>query len=399
MQSENIEHQKSVRAALRSFAKLPSKQAALSFLAALGYSSSKTVNLDGSVSEFLAQIDSSGKLSRENSRAEVDYWKSADFVIQLTNDELPMLAQGQQNLADSASSFHRSIIESFVFLTIELDGNNWTRGKLAGITREVNGLFPMPAIIFFRYGNKFTLSLIPRRQNKTDNSRDVIAAPSKVALVKDVDILNPHRAHVSILADLHIHAGIAKKTPSNFTDLYQAWTDVLSVDTLNKKFYDKLSNWYLWSAGQVKFPVATNAGDEAEKLNQIAVIRMLTRLIFVWFIKEKGLVPEKMFDRSSLADLLSTDPSANPDDSGYYKAVLQNLFFATLNTEQNDKRKWRARSASGSTSDYLVTTKYRYKSLFSDPDTATRALTAVASTHQIPPRRKTLCEASGNSTR
>ena len=371
------EHQKAVYQALQAFADKSPKEAATGLLSALGYSSAKTINLDGSVSTFLRQLDPDERLTREKSEAETGMWQSVDFVFQLTNDELPMLAQGQKDLFGNDASWHRSIIESFVFLAIELEGDIWTRGKLAAITREVNRLFPMPAIIFFRYGDKLTLSLIPRRANKTDSSRDVIEATSKVSLIKDVDLKNPHRAHVSILADLHIHAGVAKKTPSNFADLYQAWTEILSVEELNKKFYKKLSDWYLWSVSQVSWPVAQKAKDQTEKLNQIAVIRMLTRLIFVWFIKEKGLVPDALFNGSQLAKLLKDNPLKNPKASTFYKAILQNLFFATLNTEKNDKRKWRQRSASGGTSDYLVTTKYRYKDDFNDADGALKLFRKV----------------------
>lgn len=299
--------QQAVAQALTGYADKNAKEAARDLLSALGYSSAKTINMDGSVQDFLKQVDPEGKLSRETSLAESSHWQSADFIFQLTNDELPMLAQGQKDLFGNDGTYHSSIIESFVFITIKLGGENWARGKLAAITREVNKLFPMPAIIFFRYGNKFTLSLIPRRANKVDSTRDVIEQTSKVALIKDVDLTRPHRAHVNILADLHIRAGIAKKTPSNFVDLYQAWTEILSVEALNKKFYKKLSDWFLWSVDQVSYPIAKQDTDEAKKLNQIAVIRMLTRLIFVWFIKEKGLVPEELFNPEDLAGLLKPE--------------------------------------------------------------------------------------------
>ncbi|OWK23922.1 hypothetical protein AJ87_29035 [Rhizobium yanglingense] len=76
----------------------------------------------------------------------------------------------------------------------------------------------------------------------------------------------------------------------------------MSAQTLNTRFYRELANWFFWSTKIVEFPAAVRAReneatDKAKKeafeaQNQIAVIRLLTRLIFVWFIKEKGLVPE-----------------------------------------------------------------------------------------------------------
>jgi hypothetical protein len=99
------------------------------------------------------------------------------------------------------------------------------------------------------------------------------------------------------------------------------------------------------------------------------VIRLLTRLIFIWFIKEKGLVPEGLFDRQTLKHLLKLDPSANPDGSNYYRAILQNLFFATLNVEMGSERRW-AVDGGGMKGDRLIHSLYRHKGLFSKPDSA-----------------------------
>ncbi|MGK5094461.1 hypothetical protein WDW89_20900 [Deltaproteobacteria bacterium TL4] len=80
---------------------------------------------------------------------------------------------------------------------------------------------------------------------------------------------------------------------------------------------------------------------------------LLTRLLFVWFIKEKKLIPEELFDVKYLKENLLIDLSPFHEtglfrqtniDSNYYKAILQNLFFATLNCpkvplEKGDTRK------------------------------------------------------------
>src|SRR5690606_8386051 len=124
------------------------RDAARALLNALGYSSEKTIRLDGSVAQFLSMVDHDGKLSASE-RAQTHRWNSADFVFQMTNDEPRMLAQGQKELFLGESDYHRSIFESFVVLTIELEDRDWTRTKLAEITRSVNRLFPMPSIIFF----------------------------------------------------------------------------------------------------------------------------------------------------------------------------------------------------------------------------------------------------------
>ncbi|RZB31665.1 MAG: hypothetical protein SRB2_04634 [Desulfobacteraceae bacterium Eth-SRB2] len=52
--------------------------------------------------------------------------------------------------------------------------------------------------------------------------------------------------------------------------------------------------------------------------------------MFVWFLKEKKLVPDVLFDKDELDEHLNYK---DYNDSTYYKAILQNLFFATLNTK------------------------------------------------------------------
>ena len=47
-------------------------------------------------------------------------------------------------------------------------------------------------------------------------------------------------------------------------------------------------------------------------------------------MKEKGLIPEELFEEDFARQTLK---GHTPDETNYYRAVLQNLFFATLNTE------------------------------------------------------------------
>jgi len=68
---------------------------------------------------------------------------------------------------------------------------------------------------------------------------------------------------------------------------------------------------------------------------------------------------------------MNGDPGTQRDSSTYYKAVLQNLFFATLNTEMSEDRKWRTKSATGGLDgQYLIHTVYRFRDAFREPDTA-----------------------------
>jgi predicted GNAT family acetyltransferase len=113
-----------------------------------------------------------------------------------------------------------------------------------------------------------------------------------------------------------------------------------SVDVLTKEFYQELSDWYAWAIKVVEFPNDIEDPNDNEKYNHESTIRLITRLIFVWFLKQRGLIPWQFFDEKYIADnlLKGFTPHAQADlfgksrDSHYYKAILQNLFFAMLNS-------------------------------------------------------------------
>ena len=113
-----------------------------------------------------------------------------------------------------------------------------------------------------------------------------------------------------------------------------------------------------------------------EERNATSIIRLLTRLIFVWFIKEKrtGAGRALQTRRSGVAILRNLDPQA----STYYKAILQNLFFATLNQEMNTPQNPNNRKFRGERRQhYNITSLYRYRDYFIDPDEALRKFETI----------------------
>jgi adenine-specific DNA-methyltransferase len=375
MLNGNIQLRSDIQAALAKFGSRSLADSAQGLFAVLGYSSDKVADFGTAPDDFIRDVEeaTSAIAPIQRDKIQLNKWKECAFLFQLTNDEIPSLAIGQQTLvADKV--VQRNQIESFVFLAIALQGEDWSRTDLATITRELNKRFPMPAIILFRHGSLLSLAVIDRRLNKRDSSRDVIE--SRISVIKDIRFSSPHSAHTHILSALAIQNLGEKHRPTNFRDLYKAWINALSIQTLNKNFYTELFYWYLYAVKKVHFP--KGGGSEETKRNSVAVIRLLTRLIFIWFIKEKGLVPDELFDRNQLRKLLKVDPTTTQDDSSYYLAVLQNLFFATLNVEMgNDEqgRPWRRwagdKSKSGGQSGhYLIHSVYRHKGAFNDPDAA-----------------------------
>jgi len=111
-----------------------------------------------------------------------------------------------------------------------------------------------------------------------------------------------------------------------------------SVEVLTKEFYDRLYDWYEWALAVVRFPEGSGRSVKlTDKDNEMHLIRLITRLIFVWFIKQKDLIPEWIFDKNELKETLKNFKPDSLDSGDYYNGILQNLFFATLNNEIKER--------------------------------------------------------------
>ena len=333
---------------------------AAALLNALGYRSERTTDA-GSVGAFLerfgGQLTGRRREMFDRRRDRFDALAAVEIVFQVTDDEI----DAQRGLFDGGG-FDDGRIKSFLFLAAELTGDRYTRTRLAETTRALNLLFEMPAVILFRHGPTLTLAVIHRRAHKRDENRHVL---EKVTLIKDVRFDVPHRAHVDILTDLALPVLVKGKGVRDFDDLHVAWEDVLDTETLNRRFYRELFEWFERAVDTCGFPDDGAGHGNAER----HVIRMITRLLFIWFLKEKGLVPEELFEENFARRALKYHAPANSD---YYRAVLQNLFFATLNTEI-DQRAF-SKKAHTTHRDF---SKYRYRDLLTDPDDFTARLNTV----------------------
>lgn len=340
--------------------------AAAGLFGALGYRSERTADTGGDPATFLEFFPPGATFNPD--RALRDDWLAADVLFQLTDDDLRRGAR--LDLFNSAGVVvDNAAIESYLFLAFDLRGDAYGRGRLAAAAREINKLFAMPALILFRYGGTLTLAVINRRLHKRDAGKDVL---EKVTLIKDIRATDPHRAHIEILHDLSLERLMAQHGAANFVELHRAWQKTLDSSELNKRFFREVADWYFWAVGRVVFP----AGAEPDETrNPTGVIRLLTRLIFVWFLREKGLVPDDLFSERKLAGLLRRD---DPQGSAYYKAILQNLFFATLNTEMGDGRRFRGKGRGGDHDrHYGIPNVYRYEDYFTDPARAVALFASV----------------------
>ncbi|MDD3310379.1 MAG: TaqI-like C-terminal specificity domain-containing protein, partial [Dysgonamonadaceae bacterium] len=246
------------------------------------------------------------------------------------------------------------------------------------------------ALVIFKpvNSNKYRFSLLQIEAEQAENSSRITRSFS-----------NPRRYSFQLGEGAHVKTPeqfllekdrLAKKDGSYFNDLEERF----SVEILTKIFYKELSDWYFWALKNVEFP-SKPTPEQAEKEdkpleelikehNATNVIRMLTRLLFVWFIKQKGLIPEELFDVNELEDKILTE--LNPvkqyglftemgKESVYYKAILQNLFFASLNcpvkpqSGDEDKRYRRFRKNEKYGEDRANDWLFRYETYFKNPDT------------------------------
>ena len=140
-----------------------------------------------------------------------------------------------------------------------------------------------------------------------------------------------------------------------------------SVEALTRAFYAELLGWYDWArnpATGVTFPNNVMHPDDDRDGLDLQLIRLITRLMFVWFIKEKGLVPPTLFNEAALQAVLKDFHPLARDSSQYYQAILQNLFFATLNREITDEAGNPNRGFAERVNKRDIKTLYRYDEQF-----------------------------------
>ena len=344
--------------------------AATALLETLGYRSDLIPpDLSGDPGQFLRQFPAPNPDTQSEAyfRRET---RSVRILFQLTGAEIAATEQQALFATDADASFDTGNARSFLFAAVELRGSTYPRGRYAALTRELNRRFPVPMVVLFRTAGpdaadtsgadagRVTLAFVRRRPNRQHPDRDVVGS---VALVREIDPVSPHRAHLDTLADLSLPARLrwldTHGKPRNFDGLLAAWLAALDTEALNRRFYRELFAWFERASAAARFPAGPAAAPSPEE----QIIRLITRLLFVWFLKEKGLVADDLFVEHQVAQLLKDYDRAAGDS--YYRAVLQNLFFATLNTEIGQRR-----FSKQNTVDHRNFAVYRYRNEIADPE-------------------------------
>lgn len=314
----------------------------------------------------------------------IDFSKAynrADFVNYLRRDFLPddfeqeeknVPFWSQMNYASVATCLGKSKMLNLVVYEIKHRSPHDARvGLSKDAFRMLAGEKQNRALVIFvpeDNSDNYRFSLIEIQLSIGENDSNVTRTYS-----------NPRRY------SYYLGKGIACYTPNKYLNELGRVKDVkdlferFSVEVLTKAFYQELSDWYAWAIKEISFPNDITITDDDAKYNHEGAIRLITRLIFVWFLKQRGLIPWQFFDEDYIRENLldNFNPNAKVDlfykavDSKYYKAILQNLFFAMLNcpickegSKEIDQRRFSKADPSDRDNNKLM----RYKSLFKNPD-------------------------------
>lgn len=243
------------------------------------------------------------------------------------------------------------------------------RTEISELTRTFNRIsqkMPVALVLKYTVTREAVFSIaISERFKYLQNWRQGEKA-GKVIILRDIHTQNTHAGHTRILQDLVKPVGV-----STYEQLHQHWLQVLDVSILNKKFFQDLSNWYFAAMNEVSFP------DDLEKKKEVRnatnLIRLITRVIFIWFIKEKQLVPASLFRKDFVAGILK-DFNKNKKSQNYYNAILQNLFFGTLNQKMEERKFAKEGDIRTNKEEYGVKNLFRYADLFTIPEKEVVAL-------------------------
>ena len=112
---------------------------------------------------------------------------------------------------------------------------------------------------------------------------------------------------------------IAKSRLSESIETYADLKKEFSVETLTKEFYGKLFEWYEWAMKPrtgVTFPNDDSTPDDDKRYNNESVIRLITRLMFTWFIRQRDMVRAELFTVEGVKALLKNfNPKSMEDDN------------------------------------------------------------------------------------
>ena len=231
----------------------PLREASTTFLNTLGYHSGLVGSDEIDKPRYDRIKETAKKTANPPERLCIEDWKPFSQILQVTDSEI------NAQLTDESPYFESKAIDtelrsSYMFISMPLAGDTYTRTQLSNITRFMGMRIPQSFMMIFRYSDVLTLAIINRRPNLSNTTKQVL---EKVTLIKDInlDSSKRKRAHIDILSELHLRPLIKNKGVKNFDTLHNQWESILNTEPLNRKFYGELYNWYEWAVGENKVKI------------------------------------------------------------------------------------------------------------------------------------------------
>jgi hypothetical protein len=299
-------------------------------------------------------------------------YRRTEFIGFLENNFLPddfRLVEEKLSVDDFKTQFCKDVYKLGSSKHLGLDvyeiAHTSTHDARVGISKDA-----FQVLLRKSYNNRALVLFVPEGSKQYRFSLIQIEAEvnDQTARIKR-SYSNPRRYSFLLGENAHI------KTPEQYLlqkgklkpkdgDYFKDLQDRFSVEVLTKEFYRELSNWYFWAIKKVTFPNDINDDSDNDKYNTENIIRLITRLIFVWFIKQKELVNPELFNPEVLKNLLKDFDPESPVQHNYYRAILQNLFFATLNQEIGKRGFAENKGFLKNRNTYNIKNLYRYEDEF-----------------------------------
>src|SRR3990167_10244125 len=138
----NKDIRQKIKEAIQQFANGALLQNAKVLLNTLGYEIDRTLQLSPNNYEGFAEQFAVSRSNFNLEKAKTKDWQSIDIVFQITQEDIK-----KTHTIFDTKQVDNKIIESYLFFALSLKGDRYTRSDLVKITREINKLTPMPAII------------------------------------------------------------------------------------------------------------------------------------------------------------------------------------------------------------------------------------------------------------
>lgn len=278
----------------------------------------------------------------------VDKVTDVGIVGVATDETFSQDAPQTQSIDEVDTKLNNVHYEEMAFFSIEAS-TPLTKTEIRLLTRSFNKRMKnRPVVLLIVCDNKLSLSTCERSAYIRSGYEG--EKTGKVTILRNIECRNDdahttHRGHLDILTELN------SSDCNSFDKLYRKWINKFDIQTLNKKFYQEIQSWFDWATKEIKLPDYENTSLTKTQFNQNFLVRLLSRMMFCWFLKEKkdkngnSVIDRKLLELVDsrtdvyypiVADIEDVDFL---NSSSYYRGILQNIFFGGLNSNTKKTKK------------------------------------------------------------